>query len=228
MNDRILNATRREAAGKGAARKLRNTGHVPAVIYGSKLKKASPLAIDSKQFIDLLRGGGQRALLKLVIEKDKELDGKTVIVKDMQVHPLTHRLLHIDLMEIRMDEKIQIEIPVQLNGKAMGLETGGVLQMGVRTIRVECLPANIPEQIEVDISSLDIGDSIHLEDIELPQGATSAEDSNPVLASVVVVRAVAEAAEGEEGAEGAEAAEGEKPAEATESKSKEEPKKEES
>ncbi len=185
MEERSLVAHRREEKGKEKARKLRHQGLMPAVVYGHH-EETIPITLDPKEFSKILRGGaGERTLINLTIEG---LEGgpvtKTVILKEKQVDPVKRTMLHADLYTIAMDEKIHVSIPVHIVGKSPGVEQGGVLEQVLREIEVECLPGDIPPGIDVDVSSLDIGDAIHVGDITLEKAKIQV-DPEQTLVTVV-------------------------------------------
>jgi large subunit ribosomal protein L25 len=185
MKDKSLAVQLRTGKGKEAARRLRNQGLIPAVVYGQR-EKAIPISLNPQQLAKALRGGsGERSLINLTIEGLQ--DGpvtKTVILKEKQVDPVKRMLLHVDLYTIAMDEAIHVNIPVHIEGKAIGVEQGGVLEQILREIEVECLPGNIPPRIDVDVSSLDVGDAIHIGDITLAK-ATIQLDPEQTIVTVV-------------------------------------------
>lgn len=201
-----LSATIRKETGKGAARRLRKKGMLPAVIYGYKTS-STPLAIDSKQLKKVIVGGkSERKLLGLSIEGNGEPIEKTVMIKELQINPVKRHYLHIDFFEVAMDEEITIPIPIKLIGEPEGVKIGGVLQQVRRELEIRCLPSQIPDNLEIDVSSLHIGDSVHLKDVQLPPGIKALEDADLTIATVlaptiekeVVEEAVEEKAEEEE------------------------------
>ena len=207
-----LSATIRREKGKGVARRLRQNGMLPAVVYGHKTTSAS-LAIDSKQLEKAIAGGkGESKLFSLLIEGNGEPKEKTVMIKELQVHPLKRHYLHVDFFEVAMDEEITIPLPIKLLGEAEGVKIGGVLQQVRRELEVRCLPSNIPDGLEVDVSALNIGDSIHLKDVQLPPGIKVSEDADLTIATVLsptIEKEVVEEVAVEEGEEEKAAAEAE-------------------
>ncbi len=221
MEERSLIVHRREGKGKEEARRLRNQGLIPAVVYGHR-EETIPITLNPKELFKILRGGaGERTLISLTIEG---LQGdpitKTVILKEKQIDPVKRTVLHADLYTVAMDEKINVGIPVHIVGKSQGVELGGVLEQVLREIEVECLPGDIPPRIDVDVSALDIGDSIHVSDIALEKAKILVEPEQtivtvvpptvyeePVVEEEVAEEEVAEEEEKEEKAEKKEAAE---------------------
>jgi large subunit ribosomal protein L25 len=185
MKDKSLAARLRTGKGKEEARRLRNQGLIPAVVYGQR-EETIPVTLNPQQLTKALRGGaGERSLINLTIEGLQ--DGpvtKTVILKEKQVDPVKRTLLHVDLYTVAMDETIHVAIPVHVVGKSVGVELGGVLEQVLREIEVECLPGDIPPSIDVDVSALDVGDSIHVADITLEK-AKILVDPEQTLVTVV-------------------------------------------
>jgi large subunit ribosomal protein L25 len=218
MEKGSLTAQWREGKGKEDARRLRNKGLIPAVVYGQRAETI-PVTLSPQELAKILHGGaGERTLINLTIEglKDGPIT-KTVILKEKQIDPLKRTWLHVDLYSIAMDEAINVNIPVRLVGKAAGVAQGGIVEHILREIEVKCLPADIPAGIDVDISALEIGHSIHVAEISVEKAKILADPGQTIVTIVPpkeeAVAAVAEVAEGElveEVAEAKEAAEEEK------------------
>lgn len=206
-----LNAKTRAQAGKGPARQLRRQGRIPANLYGASIDN---MAISvSIQELERMFNSPQYAqgLINLVVEGDQSYD-KTVMIKEFQIDPVKSHYLHADFYEIKMDEKIATTVPVTTTGTSNGVEEGGILQIIRRELEVYCLPRNIPEQVELDISNLEMGDSIHVSEIELPGDVEIPYDVDFTVVTVVSPKMEApeeETAEEEEAEEGAEGGEGE-------------------
>jgi large subunit ribosomal protein L25 len=205
MQRPILKAEIREGVGKEKAKKLRAKGLIPAVFYGPR-SQTVPLVIDSKELAKALQTeAGENVLIDLDILKGPQSDRKVVMVKEIQIDPLQRITLHTDFYEVTMDEMVTVEIPVHLVGKPEGTKVGGILEQVRRVIQIQCLPGDIPKSIDIDVSLLKIGDSIHVQDIQVEK-AKIISDTNFTIATVVppvveekVVEAVApEAAEGAE------------------------------
>ena len=161
-----LTANVRTTTGNGPARVLRRDGKIPAILYGPDTKPIL-LTINTHDFELLLKDYNvNQMVLDLVVKNGKTLN-KSVMVKELQTHPVSHNLLHIDFYEISMTRKIKVNVPVVTTGKSAGEEVGGVVQIIRRDLEVLCLPGEIPESITVDITELEIGDSLHVEDIRL-------------------------------------------------------------
>ena len=205
MERPILTAEIREGVGKEKAKKLRLKGLIPAIFYGPR-SQTIPLVIDSKELAKVLQTeAGENVLIDLDIRKGAQSDRKVVMVKDIQIDTLQMIALHTDFYEVAMDEMVTVEVPVHLVGKPEGTKVGGILDQIRRVIQIQCLPGNIPKSIDVDVSLLKIGDSIHVQDIQVEKAKIISE-TNFTIATVVppvveekVVEAVApEAAEGAE------------------------------
>ncbi len=183
MNQLNITAVKRTEIGKGNARKMRRDGKVPAIVYG---KKADPLSVvvEERALASLLRQSS-KSIITLKVEDDDALE-RSVLVKDLQKDPIKDNILHIDFLQIALDEVITTEAYVVFIGQDDREDDGGVLQQLIRTIEIECLPMNIPERIEVDVSGLKIGDSLKVEDIDAGEGITFITPGDEVLASVVV------------------------------------------
>jgi len=205
MERPILTAEIREDIGKEKAKKLRSKGLIPAIFYGPRAETI-PLVIDSKELTKALQTeAGENVLIDLDIRKGSKADRKVVMLKDIQIDPLQRVTLHTDFYEVTMDEMVIVEIPVHLIGKPEGTKVGGILEQVRRAIQVQCLPGDIPKSIDVDVSALKIGDSIHVQDITAEKVKIISE-TNFTIATVVppvVEEKVAEAVapEAVEGAE---------------------------
>ena len=161
-----LKTTRRNTFGKNSARALRRQDLIPAVLYGPK-RESMPLTMSPFDLDKIYKTtGSERVLLNLVIENG-DIQNATVIVKEVQATPVTGQYLHIDFYEISLDEEIVVNVPIELVGKSKGVERGGFLQVVRHELAISCLPTDMPDKIEVDVGRLDIGDSIHIGDIDL-------------------------------------------------------------
>ncbi len=205
MERPILTAEIREGVGKEKAKRLRSKGLIPAIFYGPRAETI-PLVIDSKELTKALQTeAGENVLIDLDIRKGSKADRKVVMLKDIQIDPLQRVTLHTDFYEVTMDEMVTVEVPVHLVGKPEGTKVGGILEQVRRLIQVQCLPGDIPKSIDVDVSALKIGDSIHVQDITAEK-VKIISDTNFTIATVVppvVEEKVAEvvAPEAVEGAE---------------------------
>ena len=216
-----LDGEDRTERGTRAAKRLRREGYVPGVVYGGKDGDCTSFKVNWRTLRQVLVDGA--ALI------DLKVGGKTrpVIVKDRHQHPVRDELLHIDLLEVRLDEKIQTQVNVHLEGaeEAPGIKEGGVLEHITHQLNIEALPTDIPDAIHVDVSGLEIAATMHLSEISAPQGVTFLDDPEDTIIATVVVPTEVEEPEieeetvliGEDGEpleEGAEPAEGEEGAEA--------------
>jgi large subunit ribosomal protein L25 len=175
----------RTITGNGPARRLRQKGQIPAVLYGPGTESVL-LSVNISDIDRILKKGriGQ-VLLNLVIPNNGETSTKTVMVKELQHHPVSRNYLHIDFYEVAMDRKIMVNIPVTTTGKAKGVENGGILQIIRRELEVQCFPLDVPESIEIDITDLDVGDSIHLGDISRQSKIEFLDDENFTVVTIV-------------------------------------------
>lgn len=163
-----LNANIRTTVGNGPARRLRQSGQLPAVLYGPGAETVL-LSVNISDFDQVLKKSGAGQLLLNLVIQDSETYTRSAMVKELQTHPVSRNFLHVDFYEIAMDRKIKVKVPIVTTGMAKGVELGGVLQIIRREIEVLCLPFEVPESFEIDIADLDIGDSIHVKDIS-PEG----------------------------------------------------------
>jgi large subunit ribosomal protein L25 len=212
MGDVKFAVEARETKGKGHARKLRQRGLVPGVVYGGG-RPATSIAFDVSEFERLLETshGGVNTLIDL--EGDSSATGRTVMAKELQREPVRGRITHVDFVEIDLMEKMEVSVPIHLVGTPAGVVLGGVLDQQQREIVLLCMPDSIPDDIEVDVSGMELGDSLHVSDLSVPGRVEVHTDDSLTVATVLVPRGLkedeeGEAVEGEEGAEGAEGAEG--------------------
>ena len=210
MSETALVVESRAATGKGAVRKLRAAGRIPAILYGQG-KESLPLSIDPRALEKVLRAGGANALLDLSVEGRPELGSPVALVKELQRHPIRGTIMHADLYQVDLTRTVEVEVPVHLIGKAKGIDFGGILEHSLREIALECLPRSIPASIEVDISNMEIGDVIHVRDLVLPPGVSLMSDPDLGVVHVALPAAEEEApvAAAAEGAAEAAAATGE-------------------
>lgn len=176
-----LRATTRTDTGKGAARRLRREGFIPAVMYGHG-RESTHLSLDADEVEHLLaRISAATTVIGLEVGNKK---ARNVLIREVQRHPFKPLILHIDFFQIRAGEKIRVAVPVHLDGKPEGVEAGGILQQIRHEIQVECLPGDIPEGFHVDVSALVIGDSLHIGDLD-SGGVAVLEDPDLTLCTVV-------------------------------------------
>ena len=209
MEEVTLPAETGRGLGKGPARRIRRAGRVPAVVYGLGADPV-PVAVPERELAHILSGpGGVNTLINLDVNGNREL----VLARQVQRHPVRHELLHVDLVRVSRDIAITAEVPIRVEGEAPGVRDGGILEQVLFTLTVEAKPADLPAAIDVDVSSLDIGDRLSVSDLTLPRGVVTTQDAEDLVVHVAQPRGLAlpeeiAAAEEAEAAE-AEAAEGE-------------------
>ena len=215
MPENQLAVETRAGTGKGVARKMRAAGRIPAVCY-SPGSTATQISLDPKALDRLLHksSAGMNTLIDL---SGGGLDGKVVLVKELQRDPVTSLLLHADLFAVDVDKPIEVKVPVRIVGTPTGVTFGGgILDFPLREIEVLCLPRAIPEDLPIEVGALQVGDSIHVRDIPLPAGIQLMSDPDLSVVSVVLPSKEEEVVAAEtvavEGAEGAVPAEGAAPA----------------
>ena len=175
MKFQDLKADSRTATGNGPARQLRMKGLVPAVLYG-RGKDSEALSITARDLEKVLKDSkAAQVMLNLSIEGGAV---RPVMIKELQVDTLSHRVLHVDFYEVDMGRKLRVKVPVHLQGKSIGVENGGMLQVERRDIDVLCLPDAMPNAITLDVTSLNIGEAIHVKDIPLEGGLELPADIN--------------------------------------------------
>ena len=180
-----LKAQSRKETGKGVARSLRRQAQIPAVFYGREVEPV-PLALDVREVERLISSAaGENVLIDLKIDNDGSAQSHRAMIKEIQVDPVKQTILHVDFYAISMDKKIALEIPITLIGAPVGVDEGGILQQVGRTIEVSCLPDQIPDAVEVDVSNLDIGDSLHVSDLQVPGGIEILAEERLTIATVV-------------------------------------------
>ncbi len=181
-----VEAGSREGRGKGAARSLRREGRLPAVLYGAG-GPARAIDIDTRAFRDaLVKEAADRALINLTVDGEQFL----AIVKEVQQHPVARHLMHVDFQSIRMDQEITIEAAIDLQGEPVGIAEGGALENPTRTVQIRVLPSNIPDGIVVDVSDFAIGDSIFVNELEVPEGVEILDPPDTLVAAVNIPRII--------------------------------------
>ncbi len=173
----------RQSAGKGAARAVRRAGKVPAILYGPKCESCC-IAVDAKEFETKIGTLAGAHLIRLQSEVEG-IGGRLVLVKETQRDPVTHDVLHADLYEVDVGKKIRLRVPLHFVGKAAGVELGGILQPVRRDVEVMCLPTEIPEFIEIDVSALAIHEAIHISELKAPPGVEIPFDADVALVTVL-------------------------------------------
>lgn len=189
-----LRAKTRESRGKGAARKSRSEGLVPAVIYGHGMEPQS-LEVRKEDLQEVTSGeAGTNVLLDLEIAHGKKKDNHLVMIKELQKHPFKERLLHVDFLEVARDEKVTMKVPVALRGEedSPGLKAGGTVQHNLWEIEVECLPGEVPDHLFIDIKDVQVGGHLSVSDLEVLPGITILTEKEDVVLSVIAPRLVEE------------------------------------
>jgi large subunit ribosomal protein L25 len=194
-----LNATPRAEVGSGVARQLRREGMVPAVLYGQG-QDAQSLVVNHKELRTALYDhAGALALFNLRIEGEEgQAEEKTVTLKDHQVDPIKRTILHADFLEVDINKPLELEVALVLQGKPEGVERGAMLQQIRREVTVSAMPLLLPDQIEVDVSLLEVGESVHVSDIVVPEGVKIVYDVNYTVATLAMPRSMKADEEGEE------------------------------
>jgi large subunit ribosomal protein L25 len=207
MSDVKFAVEARDTRGKGSARKLRQRGLAPGVVYGGG-RAATSITFDVSAFERLLATSHSGVNTLIGLEGDSAAAGRTVIAKELQREPVRGRITHVDFIEIDLKEKIEIAVPIHLVGTPAGVVLGGVLDQQQREIVLLCMPDAIPDDIEVDVSGMELGDSLHLFDISVPDGVEFHTAESLTVATVLVPRGLKEDEEPstEEGEEGEKAA----------------------
>jgi large subunit ribosomal protein L25 len=178
MEEVVLKIDLREKIGKEYAKKLRFIGKVPGILYGPDLKPL-PIEADAKEIAKIIKMG-ENFIFKAE-SGNKKFD---VLLKDFQRDPVKRNILHFDLYKVSLDRPVKIKVPIVIVGKAIGVEKGGFLDFAFRELELECLPKFIPENIQVDVSSLDIGDSIKVADLKLPEEIKVITEPETVIAFI--------------------------------------------
>jgi large subunit ribosomal protein L25 len=205
MPDVIITAEKRSELGSGPSGRFRREGRLPATVYGLG-GEALSVTVPTRELEHVLHGAaGANTLITIKVDGDETL----ALARQIQRHPTRGELLHVDFVRIRRDVAVNAEVPVHIEGEAAGLREGGVLEQNLFTLTVSALPGSIPESIVADVTELNIGDQIRIQDLSAPEGVEFAHEPDELVVHVAVPRVVEEPTEGEvpEGEEGAEAAE---------------------
>lgn len=215
-----LKVKKRVRLGKTGSKQVRSEGKIPAVIYGQG-SDPIPLIIDPLELKKALAtDSGRNTLLDLEIDDEGKVIKKFSLLKDIQIDYVSQKPIHLDFQVVTTDQKVTVEIPIKLVGRAQGMKEGGILEESIRELVVECVPENIPNEIVYDISELELNEGVHVRDLNLPEGVEAIGNLDDLIASIQVPRAMVtetsavSADEVEEGVEGEEAVEGEEGEEA--------------
>ena len=200
----VIKAAVRNEKGKGSARKLRSKKIIPAVLYGHKVDPVM-LAIENSEIVKAFKTGDDTTLIKVQIDNQGKKDEKLVMIRETQRHPVKNNILHLDLFAVNVKEKIHAPVHIRITGESPGVKLGGILRQIVREIEVRALPTDIPQHFEVDISKLDIGDSLQASDLDTPDNVQILIDESAPILSIMPPTVIKED-EPEEGEEGEEAA----------------------
>lgn len=206
-----LKATTRSDAGKGVARKLRRAGQIPAVVYGDGAESL-PLSLDAHDTLVLFKKiSVENTIVSLDTDKGESID---TLVREVQVHPFRDDILHVDFLRIRKGMAVDVNVPVRLEGVPDGVRLeGGILEQIIHDLSVRCIPSKIPEVIEVDVSGLAVGDSLHVSDLATEEGFEILADPVRTICLVSMPKVAAAGGEGEEDEDGVDAPAGEEAAE---------------
>ena len=197
MEEVKIKAYKREERGTAKSRLLRRGKVVPAVVYGQGINMA--IKIDEQELKYLRQHHfSENIIINLEIADDSGNESVPVLLKDFQRNPLNEEVIHLDFIKVSMKEKVTVEIPVEVKGEAKGVKAGGTLEHALWKIEVECLPGDIPESLAIDVTELDIGHSIHVGDIQAPQGVEILTSTTEVVVTIAALVAEEEAAVEEE------------------------------
>jgi large subunit ribosomal protein L25 len=190
MENITLKADIRDEIGKEAGSRLRKSGTIPAIVY-KRAEKAVSIAVDKKDLFSVLHtSAGENVIITLEVSSRENSKtpaaGKTVIIKEVQYHPIKGEVLHVDFQEISLTEKITVEIPLETKGEPIGVKSdGGILDHPIKELSIECLPTDIPEKIYVNVENLKIGDAIRVRELIIPANVTVLDDPEQTVVSVV-------------------------------------------
>ncbi len=181
MEQARLEVQLREDKGKGAARTLRRDGFVPAIVYGHKMEPTA-IKLSELRLNRLLGLSGENVIINMEID---EGEPEIVILKELQIDPVTRRIIHADFMRVSLEEQVRTHIPIALTGTAHGVSEGGVQEFLLRELDIECQVGKMPERIEIDVSSLNIGEQIRVGDVKLDEEMTVFDDLSTIIVTVV-------------------------------------------
>jgi large subunit ribosomal protein L25 len=192
MSELTIEVQKREKTGKGANRRARSGGLIPAVVYGGG-KDSVSIQIDRKSMLDLMKKAGSENPIYLL--KLTEGGERHAMIREMQTDPISRQVLHIDFQRVMMDQKVRVQVPVELTGVSYGVKTqGAVLDFVTREVHVECLPGDIPKHIELDVTGLHAGQHAEARDLKLPKGVTLLDEADRVICSVTHAKSEEEGA----------------------------------
>ena len=174
----------REKTGKEIAKKIRREKSIPAIVYGKDLNIPIKIPHQSMKVLKSIRFS-ESVVIDMEIINGEKKENYSVIIKDIQYHPLTEEIIHLDFMRVSLEEKIRVHVPIVLKGEPKGVKLGGTLEQILREIEIEALPLDIPEKIEIDVSDLDIGDSLHVRDVKVSEKLKIITPLEETIATVV-------------------------------------------
>jgi len=208
MAQSTLNVLKRKRMGKSGAREIRKEGNIPAVLYGKGTDTISLVINPSELKEALSTAAGENTLLEIRVKDGEEDIKKLSLLREIQYDFLTSKPIHLDFQALDMNQKITVSVPVQIEGKSIGVKEGGILEEILREISVECLPADIPNSFNVDVSELEVGHSIHVNILEIKEGISILHEPEDTIVTVLAPKVEVVEIEEVEEEEGAEAAEG--------------------
>lgn len=184
MKEVHLLVEKRVGKGKEFSKKIRKKGAIPAIIYGKGIEPM-PISIKYSEFDKLYKKiKGETVIFNLEFTDNKDFT-KKAILKEIQRNPITDKVIHLDFQSIEEGKPLEVEVPIEFIGKPLGLTKGGILEIMLHTLTIECLPTDMPDKIVVDLSSLDLGDSLHVRDIKIPEGIKIKDNPEETVATVV-------------------------------------------
>jgi large subunit ribosomal protein L25 len=188
MAEVSLDVVRREVSGKEVSKKIRKEGRVPAVVYGGHREPVA-ITVDRRSVAELIQKSehGKRSIFLLKITGTDQQ--RHAMIKEIQIDPISRKMIHIDFVRVMMDELIKVNVPVHLSGTARGVKEGGVLDWQIRELHVECLPNAIPDKIEVNVDDVGVHQYVHVSDLKAPEGVKILEDPERVVVGVTHMRA---------------------------------------
>ncbi len=190
-----INAQPRTEAGRNAVKKIKRAGFVPGVIYGAKDPARNIQFVEREMSKLLDHASSESVLVDVQIQDGANSLNRTALIQEVQHHPVSGAIMHVDMHAVAMDELLTAEVSVETTGEAIGVrQGGGVMELILRTLEIECLPADLPDSIKVDVSALEVGDSIHVKTLTLPTGVTVLNDGELTVVSVAAPTVVEEPA----------------------------------
>ena len=195
MSDMMIEVERREESGKNSNRRARAAGKIPAVVYGSG-KDSVPILVNRKKVLELLKGRGHENPIFLLKLADSGQE-RHAMVRDLQIDPVSRQVVHIDFQRVEMTQKVRVQVPVEVVGTAYGVKTqGGMLDFVTREVHIECLPGDIPQKIELDVTDLHVNQHLEAKSLKLPEGVTLLDEPERVIVALGHGRVEEAAAEG--------------------------------